>query len=94
LGEQLNEYFYRAAGIVEGLTEFLPVSFHRSSPAFGSSAARCRWKIRTGRMYSIVIQLGRDSWFCDYSGTYCKLIFDVSRRRKADCDTWTHPLSL
>jgi undecaprenyl-diphosphatase len=91
----LNDYLLSVLlGIVEGLTEFLPVS----STAHLRIAERLLhlqlddpyWK-----MYSIVIQLGAILVLPIYFRSHiAKLISTFPEGEKRDCDYLTHPLSL
>ena len=92
----MNDYLLSVLlGIVEGLTEFLPVS---STAHLRIVEALMHVPLSSGywKMYSIVIQLGAILTFSD--------LFPPPHRRsssptfpegeKRDCDYLTHPLSL
>jgi undecaprenyl-diphosphatase len=96
----LNDYLLSVLlGIVEGLTEFLPVSSTahlRLSEKLlqpfvnGLSLDSGYWK-----MYSIVIQLGAILVLPIYFRSHiAKLISTFPQGEKRDCDYLTHPLSL
>ena len=91
----MNEYFLSVLlGIVEGLTEFLPVSstahLRLSEVLLHVPLEDPYWK-----MYSIVIQLGAILDLPIYFRHHiAKLISTFPEGEKRDCDTWTHPLSL
>ena len=81
-------------GIVEGLTEFLPVSstahLRLAEKLLGMSLDSGYWK-----MYSIVIQLGAILVLPIYFRSHiAKLISTWPEGEKRDCDYLTHPLSL
>jgi undecaprenyl-diphosphatase len=91
----LNEYLISVLlGIVEGLTEFLPVSstahLRLAERLLGMSLDSGYWK-----MYSIVIQLGAILVLPIYFRSHiAKLISTWPEGEKHDCDYLTHPLSL
>jgi undecaprenyl-diphosphatase len=91
----LNEYLISVLlGIVEGLTEFLPVSstahLRLAEKLLGMSLDSGYWK-----MYSIVIQLGAILVLPIYFRSHiAKLISTWPEGEKHDCDYLTHPLSL
>jgi undecaprenyl-diphosphatase len=91
----LNEYLISVLlGIVEGLTEFLPVSstahLRLAEKLLGMSLDSGYWK-----MYSIVIQLGAILVLPIYFRSHiAKLISTWPKGEKHDCDYLTHPLSL
>ena len=81
-------------GIVEGLTEFLPVSstahLRLAEELMHISLSSGYWK-----MYSIVIQLGAILVLPIYFRSHiAKLISTWPEGEKRDCDYMTHPLSL
>ena len=81
-------------GIVEGLTEFLPVS---STAHLRISELLLHVPLSSGywKMYSIVIQLGAILVLPIYfRGHIAKLISTFPEGEKGDCDYLTHPLSL
>ena len=91
----MNEYLISVLlGIVEGLTEFLPVSstahLRLAERLLGMSLDSGYWK-----MYSIVIQLGAILVLPIYFRSHiAKLISTWPEGEKRDCDYLTHPLSL
>lgn len=91
----MNEYLISVLlGIVEGLTEFLPVSstahLRLAEKLLGMSLDSGYWK-----MYSIVIQLGAILVLPIYFRSHiAKLISTWPKGEKHDCDYLTHPLSL
>ena len=91
----MNEYLISVLlGIVEGLTEFLPVSstahLRLAEKLLGVSLDSGYWK-----MYSIVIQLGAILVLPIYFRSHiAKLISTWPEGEKRDCDYLTHPLSL
>jgi len=91
----LNDYLLSVLlGIVEGLTEFLPVSstahLRLSEVLLNVPLASGYWK-----MYSIVIQLGAILVLPIYFRAHiAKLFSTFPRGEKNDCDYLTHPLSL
>ena len=91
----MNDYLLSVLlGIVEGLTEFLPVS---STAHLRISEVLLHVPLSSGywKMYSIVIQLGAilvlPIYFRKHIG---KLISTFPEGEKKDCDYLTHPLSL
>src|SRR6202162_882828 len=93
--ENLNDYLLSVIlGIVEGLTEFLPVS---STAHLRISEALLHVPLSSGywKMYSIVIQLGAILTLPVYFRQHiAKLISTFPEGEKRDCDYLTHPLSL
>jgi len=91
----LNEYLLSVLlGIVEGLTEFLPVS---STAHLRISEALLHVPLSSGywKMYSIVIQLGAILTLPVYFRHHiAKLFSTFPEGEKHDCDYLTHPLSL
>ncbi len=91
----MNDYLLSVLlGIVEGLTEFLPVS---STAHLRISEALLHVPLSSGywKMYSIVIQLGAiltlPVYFRQHIG---KLFSTFPEGEKKDCTILTHPLSL
>ena len=81
-------------GIIEGLTEFLPVS---STAHLRLAEELMHVPLSSGywKMYSIVIQLGAILVLPIYFRAHiAKLISTWPRGEKRDCDYLTHPLSL
>src|ERR1035437_8036565 len=93
--KHLNAYLLSALlGIVEGLTEFLPVS---SSAHLRISEALLHVPLSSGywKMYSIVIQLGAILVLPIYFRSHiAKLFSTFPEGEKKDCTILTHPLSL
>ena len=91
----MNDYLLSVLlGIVEGLTEFLPVS---STAHLRISEALLRVPLSSGywKMYSIVIQLGAILVLPIYFRSHiAKLISTFPEGEKRDCTVLTHPLSL
>jgi undecaprenyl-diphosphatase len=91
----LNDYLLSILlGIVEGLTEFLPVS---STAHLRISEALLHVPLSSGywKMYSIVIQLGAILTLPVYFRQHiAKLISTFPEGEKKDCTVLTHPLSL
>jgi undecaprenyl-diphosphatase len=91
----LNDYLLSVLlGIVEGLTEFLPVS---STAHLRLSEALLHVPLSSGywKMYSIVIQLGAILTLPVYFRHHiAKLVSTFPEGEKKDCDYLTHPLSL
>jgi len=91
----LNDYLLSLLlGIIEGLTEFLPVS---STAHLRIAEALLNVPLSSGywKMYSIVIQLGAILVLPIYFRQHiAKLISTFPEGEKRDCDYWTHPLSL
>jgi undecaprenyl-diphosphatase len=91
----LNDYLLSLLlGIVEGLTEFLPVS---STAHLRISEALLNVPLSSGywKMYSIVIQLGAILVLPVYFRSHiAKLISTFPEGEKKDCSVMTHPLSL
>jgi len=91
----LNDYLLSALlGIVEGLTEFLPVS---STAHLRISEALLHVPLESGywKMYSIVIQLGAILVLPIYFRHHiAKLLSTFPEGEKKDCTLLTHPLSL
>jgi undecaprenyl-diphosphatase len=91
----LSDYLLSAVlGIVEGLTEFLPVSstahLRIAEALLHVPLDDAYWK-----MYSIVIQLGAILVLPIYFRQHiAKLISAFPKGEKRDCDYLTHPLSL
>ncbi len=93
--EHLNDYLLSVLlGIVEGLTEFLPVS---STAHLRISEVLLHVPLSSGywKMYSIVIQLGAILVLPIYFRKHiAKLIATFPEGERKDCDYLTHPLSL
>jgi undecaprenyl-diphosphatase len=91
----LNEYLLSVLlGVIEGLTEFLPVS---STAHLRISEALLHVPLSSGywKMYSIVIQLGAILVLPVYFRSHiAKLISTFPQGEKRDCTVVTHPLSL
>jgi undecaprenyl-diphosphatase len=91
----LNDYLLSVLlGIVEGLTEFLPVS---STAHLRISEALLHVPLASGywKMYSIVIQLGAILTLPVYFRHHiAKLFSKFPEGEKKDCTLLTHPLSL
>ena len=91
----MNEYLLSVLlGIVEGLTEFLPVS---STAHLRLAEVVMHVPLSSGywKMYSIVIQLGAILVLPIYFRAHiAKLISTWPEGENRDCDTLTHPLSL
>ena len=91
----MNEYLLSVLlGIVEGLTEFLPVS---STAHLRISEVLLHVPLSSGywKMYSIVIQLGAILVLPIYFRKHiAKLISTFPEGEQKDCDYLTHPLSL
>jgi undecaprenyl-diphosphatase len=91
----LNDYLLSVLlGIVEGLTEFLPVS---STAHLRIFEALLHVPLSSGywKMYSIVIQLGAILTLPVYfRQRIASLISTFPKGEKGDCDYQTHPLSL
>ena len=91
----MNDYLLSVLlGIVEGLTEFLPVS---STAHLRISELLLHVPLSSGywKMYSIVIQLGAILVLPIYFRSHiAKLISTFPKGEKGDCDYLTHPLSL
>ncbi|MBZ5613323.1 MAG: undecaprenyl-diphosphate phosphatase [Acidobacteriia bacterium] len=91
----MNDYFLSVLlGIVEGLTEFLPVS---STAHLRISEALLHVPLSSGywKMYSIVIQLGAILTLPVYFRQHiAKLLSTFPEGEKKDCTVLTHPLSL
>jgi undecaprenyl-diphosphatase len=91
----LNEYLLSVLlGIVEGLTEFLPVS---STAHLRLAEALLNVPLSSGywKMYSIVIQLGAILVLPIYFRQHIAQLFSTfPEGEKRDCSILTHPLSL
>jgi undecaprenyl-diphosphatase len=91
----LNDYLLSVLlGIIEGLTEFLPVS---STAHLRISEALLHVPLSSGywKMYSIVIQLGAILTLPVYFRQHiAKLVSTFPEGEKKDCTVLTHPLSL
>lgn len=91
----MNDYLLSILlGIIEGLTEFLPVS---STAHLRISEALLHVPLSSGywKMYSIVIQLGAILTLPVYFRQHiAKLLSTFPRGEKNDCTVLTHPLSL
>jgi len=91
----LNDYVLSVLlGIVEGLTEFLPVS---STAHLRISEVLLQVPLSSGywKMYSIVIQLGAILVFAHlFPPPHRQALLDLSEGERKDCDYLTHPLSL
>jgi undecaprenyl-diphosphatase len=91
----LNEYFMSVIlGIVEGLTEFLPVS---STAHLRIAEALMHISLSSGywKMYSIVIQLGAIATLPIYfRERIAKFLSTFPRGERGDRTIFTHPLSL
>ena len=91
----MNDYLLSVLlGIVEGLTEFLPVS---STAHLRISEALLQVPLSSGywKMYSIVIQLGAILTLPVYFRQHiAKLVSTFPEGEKRDCTALTHPLSL
>jgi undecaprenyl-diphosphatase len=94
-GGHLNEYLLSLLlGIVEGLTEFLPVS---STAHLRIAEALLNVPLSSGywKMYSIVIQLGAILTLPVYFRRHiAKLFSTFPEGENKDCSVLTHPLSL
>jgi undecaprenyl-diphosphatase len=91
----LNDYLLSVLlGIIEGLTEFLPVS---STAHLRISEALLHVSLSSGywKMYSIVIQLGAILTLPVYFRQHiAKLVWTFPEGERKDCTVLTHPLSL
>ena len=91
----LNDYLLSALlGIIEGLTEFLPVS---STAHLRLAEELMHVPLSSGywKMYSIVIQLGAILVLPIYFRSHiAKLFSTFPKGEQKDCDYLTHPLSL
>jgi undecaprenyl-diphosphatase len=91
----LNDYLLSVLlGVIEGLTEFLPVS---STAHLRLAELLMHVPLSSGywKMYSIVIQLGAILVLPIYFRSHiAKLISTWPQGEKHDCDYLTHPLSL
>jgi len=91
----LNDYLLSLIlGIVEGLTEFLPVS---STAHLRISEALLHISLSSGywKMYTIVIQLGAILCLPIYfRARISKFLSTFPRGERGDRTVWTHPLSL
>ena len=91
----MNDYLLSGLlGIIEGLTEFLPVS---STAHLRISEALLHVPLSSGywKMYSIVIQLGAILTLPVYFRQHiAKLFSTFPEGEKKDCTVLTHPLSL
>jgi len=91
----LNDYLLSLIlGIVEGLTEFLPVS---STAHLRISEALLHISLSDGywKMYTIVIQLGAIlSLFIYFGPRIAKFVSTFPRGERGDKTIFTHPLSL
>jgi len=91
----LNDYLLSVLlGIIEGLTEFLPVS---STAHLRIAEQLMHVPLSSGywKMYSIVIQLGAILVLPIYFRQHiAKLVSTFPEGEKKDCDYLTHPLSL
>jgi undecaprenyl-diphosphatase len=91
----LNDYLLSVLlGIVEGLTEFLPVS---STAHLRISEVLLNVPLSSGywKMYSIVIQLGAILVLPIYFRSHIARLFSTfPEGEKKDCSVLTHPLSL
>jgi undecaprenyl-diphosphatase len=91
----LNDYLLSVIlGIIEGLTEFLPVS---STAHLRIAEQLMHVPLSSGywKMYSIVIQLGAILVLPIYFRQHiAKLLSTFPEGEKKDCDYLTHPLSL
>lgn len=91
----MNDYLLSVVlGIIEGLTEFLPVSstahLRIAEALFHISLSDGYWK-----MYTIVIQLGAILCLPVYfRHRIVKFLSTFPRGERGDRDIWTHPLSL
>src|ERR1700687_1417520 len=93
--EHLNDYLLSVIlGIIEGLTEFLPVS---STAHLRIAEVLLHVPLSSGywKMYSIVIQLGAILVLPIYFRQHiAKLLSTFPEGKKKDCTVLTHPLSL
>ena len=91
----MNDYLLSVLlGIVEGLTEFLPVS---STAHLRLAEVLMHVPLSSGywKMYSIVIQLGAILVLPIYFRSHiAKLLSTFPEGEKRDCTVWTHPLTL
>ena len=91
----MNDYLLSILlGIVEGLTEFLPVS---STAHLRIAEQLMHVPLSSGywKMYSIVIQLGAILVLPIYFRQHiAKLVSTFPEGERKDCDYLTHPLSL
>jgi undecaprenyl-diphosphatase len=91
----MNDYLLSIVlGIVEGLTEFLPVS---STAHLRIVEALCQIDLKNGywKMYSIVIQLGAIlALTAFFAGRILKFLRTFPRGERDDRTVLTHPLSL
>ena len=91
----MNDYLLSIVlGIIEGLTEFLPVS---STAHLRIAEALCQIDLKNGfwKMYSIVIQLGAIlALTAFFAGRILKFLRTFPRGERGDRTVITHPLSL
>jgi undecaprenyl-diphosphatase len=91
----MNDYLLSVVlGIIEGLTEFLPVS---STAHLRIAEALCQIDLKNGfwKMYSIVIQLGAIlALTAFFAGRILKFLRTFPRGERGDRTVLTHPLSL
>ena len=91
----MNDYLLSIVlGIIEGLTEFLPVS---STAHLRIAEALCQIDLKNGfwKMYSIVIQLGAIlALTVFFAGRILKFLRTFPRGERSDRTVLNHPLSL
>jgi undecaprenyl-diphosphatase len=91
----VNEFLLTVLlGIIEGLTEFLPVS-STAHLRIAEAALKLNLESPYWKMYSVVIQLGAIlSLLVYFRDRIARFIRTFPRGEKGDRTIWTHPLSL